>query len=1087
MERLRLGWLGNPTVEFNGQVVKLETRKSTALLAYLSMTSNGCQREILASMLWPDGSQQKSLANLRRSLSSLNSRLPGWIEADRETIRLHREDGAWIDVDSFHQSLATIRAHCEQELPVCESCLSLLEEAVKSYRGDFLEGLNLSDSPDFDHWQLFQREGLRREFAWVLELLVITYAGREQRDKAIDYARRWLALEPLHEPACRMLMELYSQDNRRSDALTLFKQFSDLLSQELEQEPEQETKRLYKQIAGLESTTDSYTETVAFPILRTKLYIPGILPNRVQRNLLLEHMDEVERKALTIISAPAGFGKTTLLAEWIAQSSLPIAWLSVDNGENDPYGFLSYLIAALESIAEEIGIEARQLMQSSPVVTPNILLASLLNDIARIPTPFALVLDDYQFITDPAVHGMLTYLLDHIPWNTHIVIASRIDPPLPLGKLRAQDQMLEIRTRDLRFNLKEAEEFFNIVFKLGLSVTDIDRLEDRTEGWIVGLQMAAIALRDHGNPSEFIKSFSGTHRYVLDYLMDEVLNQQPAYIQQFLIATSILDRLIGSLCEALLGDALNQTEMRGHDFLEHLEMLNLFIIPLDDERIWFRYHHLFADLLVSRLKHQNPELERTLHEKAARWFAEHNRPVNAIHHALAARDFPLAADLIERYAFAMLAHSEIATLWQWIQSLPTDLVQSRPRLIIYSAWVKVRMGNPGNLEKQLQKAESLLDNSPKLPDDDDLRGYLTLLQSYMANIQDNPDLAISSALKGVGHVNLPTGKVTADNHLIGFQLGYAYYSKGDLETAEQILQWVSKNSQRSDDPYNWVLSYVELAGIQLLRGSMSEAERIYQQTMEGLARQVDSPAYLDGILKVCQANILLERNELKEAMQLVEEGIEHATLGCRTNTLAHGYAILSNIYRAQGELVHARKAVDRAINQTEQNRIYPRTVNEVKVSQINLWLAEGNLMAARQWVKEILPTTGLPLKFIHELEHITLVRVLLASEQFESGLALLNRLAEEAEAGRRGGRLIFIHLLQAIALYQLGNIEDALQMLTKSLEIAQPERHLRVFLNEGSQLEDIIRFGKQRRRWHGSELESYIERILLAFRESIYK
>ncbi len=686
MGTLKLHWLGSPLIELKGRVIKLETRKATAMLAYLSLTPGECQREILATMFWPDGSQQKALSNLRRALSSLNSSLPMWIESDRTTIRLKKEVKLWVDVKAFHQLRSQFKQHAHPESEVCEVCLSVLDQTVELYRGDFLDGLNLSDCPSFDEWQFFQRDSLRQEFTDVLRWLSAVHAERCQWDSAITYARRWVALDRLHEPARRALMDLYARSGQRNAALRQYEELKRQLQEQISQAPEPETYKLYEQIRGLAETKHISADLelpISLPLLKTKLYIPTSPALRVVRSHLITRLDEVEKKSLTIISAPAGFGKTTLLAEWIAQTALPVAWLSLDNGDNDSYRFLSYLTETLESIHENVGREARQLMQSSHMVPAHIILASLLNNLEMLAEPCVIVFDDYQFITERAVHEATSYLLDHLPSNLHVVLATRADPPLQLGRLRAHDQLLELRTHDLRFTAEEAVMFLNDVMRLDLTFEDIEALETRTEGWAVGLQMAAISLKDLPDRFSFIQTFSGSHRFVLDYLVQEVLNHQPEHVQDFLLKTSILDRFCSELCESVTGKSLEPAI----GILDHLERSNLFLIPLDEERHWYRYHHLFADLLAAQLQRLNPAVIRELHVRASSWYEVNGHLDSAVEHTLTAGDFEQAANLVEKDAQRVTYQVEFARLQRWIDRLPQEMILSRAWIAITQGWL----------------------------------------------------------------------------------------------------------------------------------------------------------------------------------------------------------------------------------------------------------------------------------------------------------------------------------------------------------------------------------------------------------------
>ena len=447
---------------------------------------------------------------------------------------------------------------------------------------------------------------------------------------------------------------------------------------------------------------------MTIPLLRTKFYIPPVRPELVSRPHLVERLNAGPRSGhkLTLISAPAGFGKTTLLSEWVAGCEQPVAWLSLDEGDNDPARFWVYFVAALQTVQAGIGatsLTALQAPQPPPIESA---LTPLINEIAAIPDPFALVLDDYHLITAQAIHDALAFLLDHLPPQMHLIIATRADPPLPIARLRGRGQLTELRQTDLRFTPDEAAAFLNQVMGLGLSAEDVAALEARAEGWIAGLQMAAVSMQGQEDVAGFIRAFTGSDRYILDYLVEEVLQRQPESVQTFLLQTAILDRLTGPLCDAVWDKSPTcPTADGGQAMLERLEQANLFIVPLDNERRWYRYHRLFADLLRSRLQQVHPDLAPTLHRRASKWYEENGLMAPAIEYALSAGDFERAANLIEQTAEATLMRSEVATFLNWVEALPDDVVRAWPRLGVFHGMASVLSGGPLHVaQSRLQDA-----------------------------------------------------------------------------------------------------------------------------------------------------------------------------------------------------------------------------------------------------------------------------------------------------------------------------------------------------------------------------------------------
>src|SRR5438270_3885479 len=473
----------------------------------------------------------------------------------------------------------------------------------------------------------------------------------------------------------------------------------------------------------------SFYNCMSTPILATKLYLPRLRPNVVSRPRLLERLNEGLHRNLTLIAAPAGFGKTTLVSEWVEGIERPrarTAWLSLDEGDNDPARFLAYLVAALQTIAPTIGEGVLGVLQSSQPPPTEAILVALLNEITTLPDQFILVLDDYHVIDARPVDVALTYLVEHLPPQMHLVIATREDPQLPLARLRARGQLIELRAADLRFTASDAAAFLNQVMGLSLSAADIAALEDHTEGWIAGLQLAALSMQGHQDVPGFIRAFAGDHRYIVDYLVEEVLQRQPASVRSFLLQTAILDRLHGPLCDAVTG------QEEGNARLEALERGNFFVVPLDDTRHWYRYHHLFAEVLSARLLAEQPDQVSALHRRASAWYADHGSPADAIRHALAAADFDRAADLIELAAPAMARSRQEATVLGWLKALPDELVRARPVLSVHYAGALLLTGELAGVEVRLRDAEQWLDTTTD-------RGELALASSAEMVVVDEEE------------------------------------------------------------------------------------------------------------------------------------------------------------------------------------------------------------------------------------------------------------------------------------------------------------------------------------------------------------
>ncbi len=594
------------------------------------------------------------------------------------------------------------------------------------------------------------------------------------------------------------------------------------------------------------------------PILATKLYIPPARPELVARPRLIERLNAGLHRKLTLISAPAGFGKTTLVSEWVAGCERPAAWLSLDEGDNDPIRFLTYLVTALETIAARqspagnFGAGVMRVLQAPQPGLPETLLTTLLNEITASPVNFVLVLDDYHVIDAQAVDKALTFLLEHLPPQMHLVIATREDPQLPLARLRARGQLIELRAADLRFTPTEAAEFLNRMMGLNLRDADIAALEARTEGWIAGLQLAALSMQGREDIASFIQAFTGSHRFVLDYLVEEVLQHQSEHIRSFLLQTAILDRLCAPLCNAVTD------REDGKEMLDILERSNLFLIPLDDKRQWYRYHHLFAEVLQAHLMEAQPDRVATLHGQASAWYERNGLRSDAIRHALAAKDFERAAGLIELAWPATEDYSiQPATWLGWVKTLPEDLVRARPVLNVGYAYALLGRGEIEAAEARLKDAERWLEPV------DILRVQLETPSVEMV-VADQEQFKSLPATIAVGHAyiaqtfgNIPDTVRYASrvleiapegDHLRRGQasmlLGMAYWASGDLEAADRVFADYTMRLRTAGNIPDAIGTTVVLAEIRSALGRLHEAISTIEQLLKFVMDQGE-PISLD--------------------------------------------------------------------------------------------------------------------------------------------------------------------------------------------------------------------------------------------------
>jgi len=1107
MSILRLFWLGPPAIEVDGCPLRLEMRKTYALLAYLSLSPQNPSRETLATMFWPEFDQKHSLTNLRRNLFSLAKSLPpGLLETDRERIGLRRVDWLQVDVEEFRKQLSNIKAHSHLPNHVCPDCLSLLEKAVASYKGNFLEGFNLKDCPEFDDWQFYQRESLRSEYASALEKLAAYYQSQCDWEKAIEYARSWVALDRLYEPAHRMLIVLYNQSSQRSLALRQYETLVDLLQNELGQAPEAETLSLYQSLLSREasdqtkigSTTPRSTSRGAEPLIKTKLFIPPLRVDRVARPRLFELLDAGSQRSLTLVSAPAGFGKTTLLAGWAAHTSLPIAWFSVDEGDNDPVRFVAYLIAALDSVLSSDLSEQFQAFTQSlrPSIQPT--LVQLINHLAGEHEPFVLILDDYQFIYSQDVHKALAFLVEKIPACMHWVIATRSDPPMSLARLRARDQLVEIRMSDLRFSSEESTGFLNQVMALHLSNEDASALEARTEGWIAGLQMAALAIRtvasqvtgevstlDSGQAvSKFIKAFSGSNRYIMDYLGEEVLSRRPEETRRFLLQTSILERFSGSLC-----DAITQTE-GSQNILQELEKENLFLVPLDSERHWYRYHHLFAELLRYKLDEshsQRPEHGREglpcleeLHLRAADWLEKNQLFGEAVHHFIAAKKYDSAAALIDAQARPMIfTTGQIYTLRGWLAELPEDLFRSRPRLRNAKAWTLILEDQFIDALEQLEMSRQVVQERQGV-ESNSVLGEIALIQGALAELRTR-DVETMRTKGLLAWEKLPR-EDSMLRGLAAWLLGASYFFDGDTRRAEDYLSQAIELCQEAGNIFITSVAIQELSLVRIEQGRYRDAYHLLLQTLHKMSSGGRHPHPSLVYLYYVISQILLAWNELEESERHLKLGIDLMAQEIPGEVLIMASSILPHIKLAQGKREEAIRLAEECLKRIEAYPL-PYIPAMVKANLVRFWIRVGDQGRIEEWFNNCRLTISDPIRCVHEVEYIALSKVLLWQGRMEEALLVLTQMHDLAKSQGRNGKLFYILALQALAHKQSNDLEDALIALEASLRLAQSEGYIRPYVEEGEPMEELLRLGAARGIWHQTHLDSYVDRLVNAIQQ----
>ena len=839
-------------------------------------------------------------------------------------------------------------------------------------------------------------------------------------------------------------------------------------------------------------------------LLETKLYVPRSRRGLVPRPRLSERLDRGAASTLMLVSAPAGFGKTTLLTEWLAAGPAApgdgrlAAWLSLDRSDSDPGSFWTYVIAALRTAAPGVGESALTLLRAPQPPPIETVLTALLNDLAAMTREIVLVLDDYQVIDTRAVQDGMAFLLDHAPAGLHVVIAGRADPALPLARLRARGELAETRAAELRFTPDEAAAYLNETMGLPLTARDVAALEGRTEGWIAALQLAALSMQGREDVAGFIAGFAGDDRYVVDYLAEEVLQRQPDRVQAFLLQTSILSRLTGPLCDAVTGQG------DGKAMLAALDRGNLFLVALDDRRRWYRYHQLFADVLQARLLDEQPGQVPGLHRRASAWYERSGEPSEAIRHALAAGDFGRAADLVELAIPPMRQVRQEATVQAWLEVIPDELIRVRPVLSVASAAASLARGELDGVEGWLRDAERCLDEAAGTgagspdpsqapptppagaddPGDEEVRRLPAGIELYRSALA----LARGDVPGTARHARRVLEVALEDDHLCragaAGMLGLAFWATGDLEAGYASYADCMAGLRRARHIADTFGCAIALADIRLAQGRLGAAMRTYEQALQ-LAGEPGGPV-LRGTadMYVGMSEVYRERGDLPAATQQLLRSEE---LGEHTGLPQNRYrwrVAMARIRQAEGDLGGALDLLG------EAERLYVGdyfpNVRPVPALKARVWIAQGSLGEAVGWAREQGLSADDDLSYLREFEHITLARVLVARYQDEraersiqQATRLLERLLRAAEEGGRTGRVIEILILQALAHQTLGDVPAALTALERVMTLAEPEGYVRVFADEGPPMAALLRAGAKQ-----GISRLYARRLLAAMSEA---
>jgi LuxR family maltose regulon positive regulatory protein len=801
-------------------------------------------------------------------------------------------------------------------------------------------------------------------------------------------------------------------------------------------------------------------------LLSTKLYIPSIRPEFVPRPHLIGRLNDGLHRKLTLISASAGFGKTTLVANWCRQADHSTSWLSLDQNDNDPVRFFSYLIAALQKIDPEICQTAQTILPTSQLIDLEPLLINLTNEINEKLGPFFLILDDYHVIAASEIHQAVAFLIDHAPAHMHLIILTRSDPPLPIARLRGRGQLTELHTADLRFSVDEVEAFLIKLMGLRLSHEDILSLQKRTEGWIVGLQLAALSMRRYEEKAAFIHSFTGSQRFTLDYLTEEVLKQQSLEIQTFLLQTSVLERLSGPLCNAVTERTDSQ------EILEFLEANNLFVFSLDEDRTWYRYHRLFADVLHNQLRSSDPNLIQTIHQRACSWLEEQGFVGHSIHHAIAANDIENASRLVEKHALSMLMQGEIVTLFNWI-SWVENLDGERAWLSVYKSWGFTLTGQFDLADLWLKNA--VINGSALAPETEQaLLGHIEAIHAFLASVRGDAEAAIRFAKNALKFLPEDEQTVRSIVHLI---IGFTFRLTGDFDQAIKFLQDAQRSGQVLGHKYIELGALTSMSDLIRSQGKLHQAHEIENEVLKLSTQQNGQnlptarwPFLGLGWIHYEWNNLAIAKTQTQNAIALSQQWKDFINL-------VQSFDLMSKIYIAQGELDRAHQMISQAENLSRTHAL-PLT-SWVKASRIRYWLAQGNLEAVTHWVNHCGLSTLDEIILQEEAEYLAFTRASLATGDFQRALQFSKPLMIFTEKLDRVGSLIETLNLRALAFQAAKNPSKALTTLARALKLAKPEGYIRTFVDEGKPMESLLRLAQTK-----GISKSYAHKLLSAFTDN---
>ena len=765
-------------------------------------------------------------------------------------------------------------------------------------------------------------------------------------------------------------------------------------------------------------------------LLQTKLYIPPTRPNIVPRIEMLQKLAAGLHGKLTLASAPAGFGKTTLITAWLSQLDRPVGWVSLDEDDSDPQQFFRYVAAAIRPFPD-ISHSLTSQLQSAQPLPAKAMATALVHDLVSVSTPCLLVLDDYHEIDSADIDLALAFILDHLPPNLHLIITSRADPGFPLSRLRARNQLTELRANDLRFSVEETAVFMQNIMGISLTPEQIAALEARTEGWVAGLQMAALSMQNRDDVASFIDNFTGSHRFIMDYLVEEVLHQQSAEVQDFLLETAVLTRLCADLC-----DAVRQLPPTSQQILGQLETHNIFLIPLDNERRWYRYHHLFADLLQQRLHQQQSDKVAELHSRASAWYEDNGLEIEAFHHAAAANDFERTERLIEGAGVPLHYRGAAVPVLHWLESLSTTVLDARPSLWVIYASALFFVGQHTAVEQKLQAAEAALRDAEEDDSTQDLVGRIASIRATLAVIQHDLETIIAQSRLALEYLH-------PDNLLFraaaAYTLGVAYHLQGDRVAAGQSFTEVLSITESLEDSIYTMAAATNLGQLQAADNQLSLASKTYERVLQlaGDPPQLIACEAFLGLARICY-----QWNDLDAAQQYGQQCVQLTQQQESIDTFAAYGVFLAYLRLAQGDVSGASAALHEAAAYVQQYNFMFR-MPDVAAAQVITLLCQGNLAAAASLAeKQELP--------------LSQARVYLAQGDTSEALTLLAPLRQEMEAKGWQDERLQIMILQALALQAHGDLDQAVQLLGEALALAAPGGFIRIFVDEGLPMAQLL-------------------------------